>query len=79
MNVQRSRFDFMASTKKQSQNISELLEQLDQDRSVLLKQIDLGRWPELRPDLAALERELGQLLSRATDVIEEQKDFNKSN
>lgn len=69
----------MASTKKQSQNLSELLEQLDQDRSVLLKQIDLGRWPELRPDLAALERELGQLLSRATDAIEEQKDFNKSN
>jgi len=33
----------------------------------LLEQIDRGRWPELRLDLAALERELGQLLLRAAE------------
>ena len=43
----------------------ELLEQLQADRVWLLQQIDGGRWPDLRLDLAALERELGQLLEQA--------------
>ena len=43
----------------------ELIAQLEADRAWLLEQIDRGRWPELRLDLAALERELGQLLLRA--------------
>jgi hypothetical protein len=43
----------------------ELLEQLQVDRAWLLQQLDCGRWPELRLDLAALERELGQLLEQA--------------
>ena len=43
----------------------ELLEQLQADRVWLLQQIDAGRWPDLRLDLAALERELGQLLEQA--------------
>ena len=42
-----------------------LLEQLQVDRAWLLQQIDSGRWPDLRLDLAALERELGQLLEQA--------------
>jgi hypothetical protein len=33
----------------------------------LLRQIDSGRWPQWRLDLAALERELGQLLDQAAD------------
>ena len=45
----------------------ELIAQLETDRAWLLEQIDRGRWPELRLDLAALERELGQLLLRASD------------
>ncbi len=45
--------------------MDDLLQQLDRDRSWLLQQIDGGRWPELRLDLAALERELGQLITRA--------------
>ena len=45
----------------------ELIAQLETDRAWLLEQIDRGRWPELRLDLAALERELGQLLLRATE------------
>jgi hypothetical protein len=45
----------------------ELIAQLEADRAWLLEQIDRGRWPELRLDLAALERELGQLLMRASE------------
>ena len=47
----------------------ELLEQLRRDRLWLLQQIDGGRWPELRLDLAALERELGQLLEQAQERL----------
>ena len=44
-----------------------LIQQLEQDRAWLLEQIDRGRWQEFRLDLAALERELGQLLQRASE------------
>ena len=46
-----------------------LIEQLEQDRAWLLEQIDRGRWAEFRLDLAALERELGQLLQRASEYF----------
>jgi len=45
----------------------DLLLQLRQDRLWLLRQIDAGRWPHWRLDLAALERELGLLLDQAAD------------
>lgn len=48
----------------------ELITQLDQDRAWLLEQIDRGRWSDLRLDLAALERELGQLLAKASERLE---------
>ena len=55
----------------QDQNAMEdataLIQQLEQDRAWLLEQIDRGRWQEFRLDLAALERELGQLLLRASE------------
>ena len=41
---------------------ADLLGLLREDRLWLLRQIDGGRWPDWRLDLAALERELGQLL-----------------
>lgn len=44
-----------------------LLQMLRQDRLWLLRQIDSGRWPQWRLDLAALERELGQLLEQAAE------------
>lgn len=47
----------------------ELLEQLRQDRLWLLRHLDSGRWSEWRLDLAALERELGQLLEQAGDRL----------
>ena len=52
-------------------DLKDLLTQLDTDRAWLLQQIDSGRWPELRLDLAALERELGQMILRAGDLMEE--------
>ena len=48
---------------------AELLNQLQQDRRWLLRQLDQGQWSELRLDLAALERELGQLLDKASEQI----------
>ena len=54
-----------------SPELRELLQQLDADRAWLLQQIDRGRWPDLRLDLAALERELGQMIGRATELVEE--------
>ena len=61
----------MSIAKNESNDLSELIARLDKDRAWLLEQIDSGRWPDLRLDLAALERELGQLLIKATDQIEE--------
>ncbi len=46
-----------------------LLEQLRQDRLWLLRQIDDGQWSQWRLDLAALERELGQLLDQAAERL----------
>jgi hypothetical protein len=45
-----------------------LVAQLQADRLWLLRQIDSGRWSEWRLDLAALERELGQLLEQAEQL-----------
>ena len=54
-----------------SRKLTEIIALLDKDREWLLEQIDSGRWPELRLDLAALERELGQLLIRASEKMED--------
>ena len=61
----------MASQKKQFTELTELVKNLNKERSWILEQLDKGSWSEFRPDLAALERELGQLLTRATEYIEE--------
>ena len=61
----------MALNKKQFSELTELVEKLNKDRSWILEQLDKGSWPQFRPDLASLERELGQLLTRATEYIEE--------
>lgn len=58
-------------TGSSSENLNVLVEQLDADRAWLLQQIDEGRWPDLRLDLAALERELGQMLTRVGELEEE--------
>lgn len=61
----------MTSPNKNLNEYAELLAQLNKDRAWILEQIDQGRWQELRLDLAALERELGLLLMRASEKIEE--------
>ena len=61
----------MASHKKQLSELDELVEKLNKDRSWILEQLDNGSWPQFRPDLAALERELGQLLTKAGEYIED--------
>lgn len=53
------------------EDLNAVLQQLDADRAWLLQQIDGGRWPDLRLDLAALERELGQMLTRVAELEEE--------
>ena len=65
----------MTLTKNESGDLSKLIAQLDEDRSWILKEIDGGRWPELRLDLAALERELGQLLIRASESLNDGENF----
>ena len=58
-------------TGSSSDDLKALVQKLDADRAWLLQQIDEGRWPELRLDLAALERELGQMLTRVGELEEE--------
>ena len=53
------------------EELEDLLQQLDTDRAWLLQQIDSGRWVDLRLDLAALERELGQMIVRAGELMED--------
>ena len=59
----------MNTTSEQPLETRELIAQLETDRAWLLEKIDRGRWPDLRLDLAALERELGQLLLRASEKL----------
>ncbi len=56
---------------KQPRELIDLISHLDKERAWLLEQIDKGNWPEFRLELAALERELGQLLTRVADEIDE--------
>ena len=58
-----------ADAKATGADTATLIAQLDEDRLWLLRQIDSGRWPEWRLDLAALERELGQLLDQARERL----------
>jgi hypothetical protein len=48
---------------------AELLAHLGEDRLWLLRQLDSGRWSQWRLDLAALERELGQLIDQAGERL----------
>ncbi len=61
----------MGLHKKNRSVFIELINQLEKDRAWILKEIDKGTWPEIRLDLAALERELGQLLVRASEQLED--------
>ncbi len=60
----------MASIENKSINLKELIAHLNQDRAFLLEAIDKGNWPEYRNELAALERELNQLLTIAAEKLQ---------
>ena len=53
--------------------LEEFVSKLDKERSWLLKNIDNGKWPEFRKELASLERELSKLILRLKDVDSETK------
>ncbi len=60
----------MNTSDKQSIELQELIALLNEDRSLILEKIDQGYWPELRHDLAALEREISQFLALASEKLE---------
>ena len=53
--------------KENFKNIEILLSKLDSDRSWILKNIDKGKWSDLRIELAALEREISKFILRAKE------------
>ena len=57
----------MASLDKKSIDLQKLIALLNEDRALILEKIDQGSWPELRNDLASLERELGRFLTLASE------------
>ncbi len=61
----------MTSSNKQSIGIHKLIALLDEDRALILEKIDQGYWPELRDDLASLERELGHFLALASAKLDD--------
>lgn len=48
-----------------------LISRIDKDREWLLRNLDKGKWPEMRNDLAKLERELSKLILRAREYNSE--------
>ena len=54
-------------------DLEKLISRLDNERSWLLKNIDNGKWSEIRKELASLEREISKLILRLKDVDSEIK------
>mgnify|MGYP001318107120 FL=1 len=59
----------MQDSNKVSQE--DLISRIDKDREWLLRNLDKGKWPEMRNDLAKLERELSKLILRAREYNSE--------
>ena len=59
----------MQDSNKVSQE--DLISRIDKDREWLLRNLDKGKWPEIRNDLAKLERELSKLILRAKEYNSE--------
>ena len=43
-------------------NQGDLISKLDRDRAWLLENLDKGTWPEIRSELAALERKISKFI-----------------
>ena len=52
---------------KNFEEIKSLISKLDSDRSWILKNLDNGKWSELRIELATLEREISKFILRAKE------------
>tara|TARA_B100000963_G_C22443433_1_gene587681 strand:- start:556 stop:747 length:192 start_codon:yes stop_codon:yes gene_type:complete len=52
---------------KNSKNLKDLISKLNEDRTWILKNIDKGKWPEIRIELASLEREISKFIVRAQE------------
>ena len=52
-------------------DLEKFISKLDNERLWLLKNIDNGKWLEIRKELAALEREISKLILRLKDVNSE--------
>tara|TARA_Y100000589_G_scaffold332188_1_gene390085 strand:- start:2351 stop:2542 length:192 start_codon:yes stop_codon:yes gene_type:complete len=59
--------------KKNNEKLEKLISKLDEDRAWLLKNIDKGKWPELRMEIAQLEREISKFILRAKEINSEIK------
>ncbi len=59
----------MDSLDKKSVYLQKQISMLNEDRALILEKIDQGYWPELRNDLASLERELGRFLALASEKL----------
>ena len=59
--------------KVSEKDLGKFVSKLDNERSWLLKNIDNGKWPEIRKELASLEREISKLILRLKDVDSEIK------
>tara|TARA_B100000579_G_C22687906_1_gene783518 strand:- start:328 stop:519 length:192 start_codon:yes stop_codon:yes gene_type:complete len=57
---------------KNLKNLENLISKLNNDRTWILKNIDKGKWPDLRIELATLEREISKFILRA-------KEYNSKN
>ena len=60
---------------RSKKDLEKLVSNLDIERSWLLKNIDNGKWPEIRKELASLEREISKLILRLKEVISEVKKY----
>ena len=50
-------------------NQGDLIFKLDQDRAWLLENLDKGKWPEIRSELAGLERKISKLIISVQENI----------
>ncbi len=51
-----------------TRNQEDLIFKLDQERAWLLENLDKGKWPEIRSELAALERRISKLIISVQDI-----------
>ena len=51
----------------------DLISKLNEDRAWILKNIDCGKWPEIRSELASLEREISKFILRVNEYNSDTK------